>query len=91
MTKRPQLLTYIGVPFCLVGQGLLIRFMDMPGKHPANEASIVTARVLVGLGRGMYHTASLVSVQALVSKEQLSVATALFLTLMSVGSAIGER
>jgi hypothetical protein len=90
-SRRPNLWIYLGVPMAILGQGLMIRFVDMPGNRTANDASFVTAKVLVGVGRGLYHTASLVSVQALVNAQNLSVTTAIFLALMSVGSAIGER
>lgn len=70
----------------------MVRFTDIPGADGvANRASFVTAKVLVGVGRGLYHTASLVSVQALVSDQELSVATASFLALMSFGGAVGTR
>ncbi|OJD14060.1 hypothetical protein AJ78_05566 [Emergomyces pasteurianus Ep9510] len=90
-SSRPQIWVYAGVPLCLLGQGLMIRFTNMPGGHVANTSSLVAAKVLVGVGRGLYHTASQVSVQAVVSKQQVAVATAVFLAWMTVGSAIGQR
>ena len=90
-TKRTQIWIILGVALCILGQGLMIRFTDEPGGDVANKASFVVSKVIVGVGRGFYHTASLVSVQALVSEQELSVATAVFLALMSVGGAIGTR
>ena len=69
----------------------MIRFTDVPGGNVGNKASFVVSKVLVGVGRGLYHTSSLVSVQALITEQELSVATAVFLALMSVGGAIGTR
>ena len=90
-TKRTQIWILIGVPLSVLGQGLMIHFTSEPGGEVANKASFVVSKVLIGIGRGLYHTASLVSVQAVVSKQELSVATSLFLALMTVGAAIGER
>lgn len=69
----------------------MIHFTDMPGGHVASTASLIASKVLVGVGRGLYHTASQVTVQAVVSKQQVAVATAVFLAWMTVGSAIGQR
>lgn len=90
-TKRTRIWIVLGVALCVLGQGLMIRFTDVPGGGVANKASFVVSKVLLGVGRGLYHTASLVSVQALVSEQELSVATAVFLALMSVGGAVGTR
>lgn len=46
--------------------------------------------MLIGVGRGRYHTAALVVAQAEASEGELSVTTALFLALMTVGWAIGQ-
>lgn len=90
-SSRPQIWVFVGVPLCILGQGLMIYFTDMSGGHVANTSSLVASKVIVGVGRGLYHTASQVSVQAVVSKQQLGVATAVFLAWMTVGSAIGQR
>ena len=88
LTKRPLPWVLLGVPITILGQGLLIRF-----KRDAvlRTACIVAARVLIGAGRALYHTAALVAVQADVPESELSTATALFLALMTVGSSIGKR
>lgn len=69
----------------------MIHFTNMPGGDVASEVSFTVAKVLVGIGRGFYHTASQVSVQAIVTKQEVAVATAVFLACMTVGGAIGQR
>lgn len=75
----------------MLGQGLMIRFTNMADGDIANRASLVVARSLMGLARGLHHTAALVAVQCDVTNQDLSMATALFLALVTVGGAIGER
>lgn len=69
----------------------MIYFCDMPDGALASRGYLYTAAIIAGIGRGVYHTAGLISVQALVSDDELSVATSLFLAVNSFGSAIGER
>ncbi|KAG5937468.1 hypothetical protein E4U59_004345 [Claviceps monticola] len=89
-SKRPLIWIYIGVPLGMLGQGLMIRFTNMADGDIANRASLVVARSLMGLARGLHHTAALVAVQCDVTNQDLSMATALFLALVTVGGAIGE-
>lgn len=79
----------IGVPMVVLGQGLQIHFMSMPGGYVANEPSIVTAKVLVGIGRGFYQTAAQVTIQALVAKEDIAVVTGVYFASMNFGASIG--
>ncbi|KAL2220503.1 putative transporter [Thermoascus aurantiacus ATCC 26904] len=88
-SKRSQICALIGVPMCVLGQGILIYLIDMGNGRTGNEASFVAAKSLIGVGRGFYQTASQVSVQAVVSKQELAVVTAVFFASMSVGGAIG--
>ncbi|KKK25630.1 siderophore iron transporter mirA [Aspergillus rambellii] len=55
----------------------------------AFSASFIAAKSLIGVGRGFYQTAAQVSVQAVVSRQEVSVVTAVFFASMSVGGAIG--
>ncbi|KAM0548408.1 hypothetical protein ACHAPJ_009893 [Fusarium lateritium] len=89
-TKRSQIFVFIGVPLCVLGQGLMIYFVNMNGGH-ANEASFITAKTLVGVGRAFYQTAAQVSIQALVAKEDVPVVTGVYYAAMNFGAAIGTR
>ncbi|GKU06521.1 major facilitator [Fusarium langsethiae] len=87
-TKRSQIFVFIGVPLCVLGQGLMIYLVNMNGGH-ANEASFITAKTLVGVGRAFYQTAAQVSIQALVAKEDVPVVTGVYYAAMNFGAAIG--
>ncbi|WKT48127.1 Major facilitator superfamily [Fusarium oxysporum f. sp. vasinfectum] len=87
-TKRSQIFVFIGVPLCVLGQGLMIHFVNMNGGH-ANEASFITAKTLVGIGRAFYQTAAQVSIQALVAKEDVPVVTGVYYAAMNFGGAVG--
>jgi hypothetical protein len=89
-TKRTQIFVFIGVPLMVLGQGLLIYFVNMNGET-ANEASMITAKTLVGLGRAFYQTAAQVSIQALVAKEDVPVVTGVYYAAMNLGGAVGTR
>ncbi|KAB8225858.1 major facilitator superfamily domain-containing protein [Aspergillus novoparasiticus] len=88
-TKRSQIWVLIGAPLCVLGMGILLYLIDMGDGKMGNEASFVTAKALIGIGRGFYQTASQVSAQAVVTKQELSVVTAVFFASMGVGGAIG--
>ncbi|EKV09996.1 Siderophore iron transporter mirA [Penicillium digitatum PHI26] len=88
-TKRSQIWVLIGVPLCVLGMGVLLYLVDLRDGRSGNEASFVAAKSLIGIGRGFYQTAAQVSVQAVVSRQDVSVVTAVFFASMSVGGAIG--
>ncbi|RDW87007.1 putative Siderophore iron transporter mirA [Aspergillus mulundensis] len=88
-TKRSQIWVLAGVPLCVLGMGVLLHLVDLGGAKVGTEAAFVAAKSLIGIGRGFYQTASQVSVQASVSRGEVSVVTAVFFAAMSVGGAIG--
>lgn len=88
-TKRAKIFVYIGVPMVVLGQGLMIHLVNPKGGAITNQASYIAAKVVFGVGRGFYQTASQVLVQAVVKKQEVAVATALFLATMNIGAAIG--
>ncbi|KAJ5364887.1 uncharacterized protein N7496_010600 [Penicillium cataractarum] len=88
-TKRSQIWVLTGVPLCVLGMGVLLYIVDMGNGRIGNEAAFVTAKSLIGIGRGFYQTAAQVSAQAVVSRQDVSVVTAVFFASMSVGGAIG--
>lgn len=90
-TKRSQIWVFTGVPLCVLGMGVLLYLVDMGDGRTGNEAAFVTAKALIGIGRGFYQTASQVSVQAVVTRQEVSVVTAVFFASMSVGGAVGTR
>ncbi|KAL2204573.1 siderophore iron transporter mirA [Sarocladium strictum] len=88
-TKRAKLWVLVGVPLCVLGQGLQIYLVNIDQTHAANQASFITAKALVGIGRGFYQTAAQVAVQAVVSRDDVAVATGVFFASMNFGGAIG--
>jgi hypothetical protein len=91
VSKRAKPWVLVGVPLCILGQGLQIYLVNIGGTHPANEASFITAKALVGIGRGFYQTAAQVAVQAVVERQEVAVATGVFFASMNFGGAIGTR
>lgn len=55
VSKRAKPWVLVGVPLCILGQGLQIYLVNIGGTHPANEASFITAKALVGIGRSYRH------------------------------------
>lgn len=90
-SKRAKIWILIGVCLCLLGQGLEIYLVNINRIHPANEASFITAKTIVGVGRGFYQTAAQVCVQAVVRRDEVAVATGVFFAAMNLGGAIGTR
>ncbi|KAF1815343.1 siderophore iron transporter mirA [Eremomyces bilateralis CBS 781.70] len=88
-TRRSQIWVLTGVPLSVLGMGVLLYLIDMGDGKIGNEAAFVTAKSLIGIGRGFYQTASQVSVQSKVSRQEVAVVTAVFFASMSVGGAIG--
>lgn len=88
-TKRAKIYCYIGVPMLILGQGIMIYLVNMNNGNVANEASFIAAKAVFGFGRGFFQTASQVLVQAVVEKQEVAVATAIFLASMVIGGAIG--
>ncbi|KAF9630021.1 hypothetical protein BFW01_g202 [Lasiodiplodia theobromae] len=85
-TKRSQPFILLGVPLCLLGQGLQIHLVS---RAHTNEASFITAKVLVGVGRACYQTAAQVSIQAVVARADVAVVTGVFFAAMNLGAAAG--
>ena len=79
------------VPLCVLGMGVLLHLVDMGNGQVGSEVAFITAKSLIGIGRGFYQTAAQFSVQAVVSRQEVSVVTAVFFASMSVGGAVGTR
>ncbi|KAL4969816.1 siderophore iron transporter mirA [Aspergillus stella-maris] len=88
-TKRSQIWVFTGVPLCVLGMGVLLYLVDMGNGQTGNEAAFITAKSLIGIGRGFYQTASQVSVQATVGRGEVGVVTGVFFAAMSLGGAVG--
>ncbi|KAL2688961.1 hypothetical protein Neosp_003011 [[Neocosmospora] mangrovei] len=88
-TKNAQYWVLAGPPMVILGQGIMIYLVNMPNGGRANEASFIASKVLSGVGRAFFQTAGQVSVQAVVSRQEVAVVTGLFQAATSVGGALG--
>ncbi|BFZ61979.1 hypothetical protein YB2330_003058 [Saitoella coloradoensis] len=84
-TKRYKLWGWVSIPIYLLGLGLMVHFRG----PESSTALVVMTQVLTGVGGGSYAVAAQLAVQANVKHGELGIATALYLTLTSVGGAVG--
>lgn len=87
--RRSKQCVFIGVPLVVLGQGLMVYFVNIPGERVASQAHLTLAYVLFGIGRGLYQTSAQVVVQSIVSQDKMAIATAVFYSAKSLGAAIG--
>lgn len=88
-SKRSKIYALIGIPILVLGHGLLVWFMWRDDKVE-RTALLVMAEVFIGVGRGLYQSATQVIIQALAGAEGVAMSTAFFLAFNSVGSLIGS-
>lgn len=74
-----------------LANGLPIFFTNIDGVRVANEASLTTGQVLLGLGRGFAQVPLQVSLQAAVPDHEIGIATAMFLSSSGFGANVGNR
>lgn len=75
----------------VLANGLPIYFTNIDGTYVASEAALTAGQVLLGLARGFSQVPLQVCLQAVVSNEDLGMATALFLSASGLGANIGNR
>lgn len=90
-TKNSQIWVLLGPSIVMLGQGLMIDLVDMGNGQHGNEASFIASKVISGIGRALFQTAAQVSVQAVVSRQEVVIVTGIFQASNSVGGAIGTR
>ncbi|KAI1057535.1 hypothetical protein LB505_010438 [Fusarium chuoi] len=73
-----------------LANGLPIFFTNIDGVRVANEASLTTGQVLLGLGRGFAQVPLQVSLQAAVPDHEIGIATAMFLSSSGFGANVGN-
>jgi hypothetical protein len=87
-TKNSQYWLLAGSPLVIPGQGLMIYLVD--GTH-GTEVTFIVSKVISGVGRALWQTTGQVSVQAVVPRQDVAVATGLFQAANSVGLVVGTR
>lgn len=75
-----------GACIYILGFGLMLRYRE----EGSTRTQIVVNQVLVGLGGGFLNVPAQLGVQSVVAHQDVASATALFLTALSVGQAIGS-
>lgn len=75
-----------GSAIYILGVGLMIRYRV----QGASTSQIVGAQIAVGIGGGMINVPAQLGVQASVAHQDVAAVTAIFLTLVEVGGAVGS-
>ena len=76
----------IGSAIYLLGIGLMIRYRV----QGSSTSQIVGTQVVVGIGGGLVNVPAQLGVQASVAHQDVAAATAIFLTIVEVGGAVGS-
>ncbi|KAM5343691.1 hypothetical protein ACJ41O_012228 [Fusarium nematophilum] len=85
-TNRYKWFVVVGSCFYLLGMGLMMKYRT----EDASISSIIGTQICIGFGGGMLNVPAQLGVQASAGHQNLGAATAIFLTLISIGSAIGS-
>ncbi|KAI1034713.1 hypothetical protein LB504_004390 [Fusarium proliferatum] len=89
--KHTKPFIILGFLMVALANGLPIFFTNIDGVRVANEASLTTGQVLLGLGRGFAQVPLQVSLQAAVPDHEIGIATAMFLSSSGFGANVGNR
>ncbi|MCJ1434969.1 hypothetical protein MMC27_004339 [Xylographa pallens] len=84
-TKHYKYYITAGAAIYLMGVGLMIRYRVIG----SSTAQIVGAQIAVGIGGGMLNVPTQLGVQASVSHGDVAAATAIYLTIVEIGGAVG--
>ena len=76
----------LGSCIYLLGIGLMIRYRT----EDASIGSLVGTQIAVGIGGGMANVPAQLGVQASASHQEVAAATAVFLTVLEIGGAVGN-
>jgi hypothetical protein len=75
-----------GACIYLIGMGVMYHYRD----EAASTATLVGTQIAIGIGGGMLNVPTQLGVQASASHQQVAAATAVWLTLLEVGGAVGN-
>ncbi|KAL8874646.1 MAG: hypothetical protein Q9174_000051 [Haloplaca sp. 1 TL-2023] len=85
-TQRYKYFITAGAAIYLLGIGLMIRYRV----QGSSTAQIVGTQIAVGIGGGMVNVPTQLGVQASVTHGEVAAATAVFLTILEIGGAVGS-
>ncbi|KAI4211825.1 MAG: hypothetical protein LQ351_005467 [Letrouitia transgressa] len=76
----------VGAAIYLLGIGIMIRYRV----QGSSTAQIVGTQIAVGIGGGIVNVPAQLGVQASVNHDEVAAATAVFLTIVEIGGAVGS-
>ena len=85
-TRHYKRFVVIGAVVYVIGLAAMILFRN----EDASIFTLIGAQMLIGVGGGMLHQPAQTGVQASVSHQEVAAITAIFLTLLELGGAIGN-
>ncbi|RSL81814.1 hypothetical protein CEP51_005587 [Fusarium floridanum] len=85
-TNRYKWFVVAGSCLYILGMGLMMKYRT----QDASLSAIIGTQICIGFGGGMLNVPAQLGVQASAGHQNLGSATAIFLTLISIGSAIGS-
>lgn len=85
-TKHYKYYMVAGIFIYMLGIGLMLRYRNID----SSEAQIIWTQIIVGVGGGMLNVPAQLGVQAASLHQEVAAATALFLTIVSIGGAVGS-
>lgn len=85
-TRRYKFIVTAGACLYIVGIAAMIRYRT----EGATTRALVACQVAIGVGGGLIHVPAQVGVQASASHSEVGAATAMFLTLLEIGGAVGS-
>ncbi|PSK46121.1 cell division control protein 42 [Elsinoe australis] len=85
-TKHYKYFVTLGSAVYIIGLGLMLRYRQ----EGASTGTLVGCQIAVGIGGGMLNVPAQLGVQASASHQQVAAATAIFLTILEIGGAVGS-
>ncbi len=85
-TKHYKYFITAGSCIYLMGIGLMIRYRT----QGSSISQIVGTQIAVGIGGGMLNVPTQLGVQASASHQEVAAATAIYLTILEIGGAVGS-
>lgn len=85
-TKHYKYYMIGGILIYMLGVGLMLRYRNID----SSNAQVIWTQIIVGIGGGMLNVPAQLGVQAASLHQEVAAATALFLTIVSIGGAVGS-
>ncbi|KAG0639083.1 major facilitator superfamily domain-containing protein [Tuber brumale] len=85
-TKHYKYYMIGGILIYMLGIGLMLRYRNID----SSNAQVIWTQIIVGIGGGMLNVPAQLGVQAASLHQEVAAATALFLTIVSIGGAVGS-